>query len=137
MAKKKSAKKRVARSTKRAPKLGRTSAKAMKAASVGRPGKVAGRMGRKKATKSAVAKLSRKLGKKPTPVPAGPTEARSRERLNEPELDLGFTPGFDAKAKQTREYMKKMEGVELQRVEERHKMTRHKRNQSCQPGFVT
>ena len=35
----------------------------------------------------------------------------------------------DPKAERAREHMKKMTGVEAQRVEERHEMTRHRKNQ--------
>ena len=60
------------------------------------------------------------------PETSRPTEAKPfAPELEHPAID----PMHDPKAERAREHMKKMRGVESQRNEEHHEMTRHKKNQ--------
>lgn len=69
----------------------------------------------------------------PRRVPKGVRPADLPRLKTESGIEMGVgpanVPGPDPKAEHAREHMKKMGGTDSQRVEEHHRMTRHKKNQ--------
>ena len=85
----------------------------------------------KKSTGALVKKASRKPAARPAPATkrTAATPQLKAKRAIEPGVEPAAVPGPDPKAEHARKHMNKMGGIDSQRVEEHHRMTRHKKNQ--------
>ena len=116
-AKRSATKKSTGRPAKKATKkAARKPAPAMKRAAAARPATKAVRKTTKQVARKAPSGIAEKTGRAP---------AKAVATRNQPAI----VPGTDPKAEHAREHMNKMKGIDSQRVEEHHRMTRHKKNQ--------